>query len=137
MTTTSKPRRRRGGTDQDGIIRRRSTVTIELDAMGGMLYDKPTYDTINRETPGFLGNARQDIIEKHYIITTRRYGSGGRWEVVINHEGKDWRLPDEVLAAIRRHYETIIKAQRQENAEESARKRRAAALELEYEAEEL
>lgn len=124
---TANGKKRRGGTDYDGIVRRRSTVTIEMDAIGGMLYDKQGIDAINSKGPGFLGSARKDIIEQHYIITTRRYDSG-RWEVVVHQGGEDHHLPDEVLAVIRRHYAAIIKTQQQERGEEQANRRRAARL---------
>ena len=82
--------------------------------------DRPGIDHIEATSPGFLGADRQDIIEKHYVITTRRYGSGGRWEVVVHHEGQDWTLPDAVLTAIRRHYDTIIDKQRRDNGRNAA-----------------
>ena len=115
--STEKKTNRRGGIDRDGIYRRRSLVTIERDAFGADLYDKQAIADIQANSPGFLGRDRKDLLEYHFVVTTRRYGSGGEWEVAIHFpDGEDRILPEPVLSVIRRHYDSIIKAQAKDNA---------------------
>ena len=118
MTTNEQKHRRRGAVDPDGIYRRRKLVTIELDAFQGDLYARSDMAAITSESPGFLGHGRKDLIERHFIVTTRRYGSGGRWEaVVIDVNGNtEITMPEEVLEALRQQRESILDAQRKDNA---------------------
>ena len=114
---TGRPGQRRGGIDEDGIYRRRSLVTIERDAFQGDLYDRKAMEEIQANRPGYLGRSRKDLLEYHFVITTRRYGSGGEWEVEIHFpDGEDRTLPEEVLDAINRQRKSIIEAQRKDNA---------------------
>ena len=126
---TDKKTNRRGGIDRDGIYRRRSLVTIERDALGGDLYDKQAMADILANAPGFLGRDRKDLLEYHFVVTTRRYGSGGEWEVVVHFpDGEDRTIPEPVLTAMRRHYDSIIKAQARDNAANRPRPARKAAV---------
>ena len=79
------------------------------------------------ESPGFLGRDRQDVIERHYIVSTKRYGSGGRWEgeVIDVANNVAILMPEEVLDGLNQQRESILKSQRQDIAEETAAKRRA------------
>ena len=115
----AKTGKRRGGIDVDGIYRRRSLVTVEMDAFKGTLYARSEVQAIEAESPGFLGRAQKDLIEKHYVVSTKRFGSGGRWEVTVDdvHDNKTMILPDVVVKKIASHQDSIIKAQRSDNAE--------------------
>lgn len=95
--------RRRGSIDRDGIYRRRKLVTVEMDAMGGMLFARSEIRAIEDESPGFLGHDRQDIIERHYIVSSKRFGSGGRWEGEVIDVANNTAvvMPEEVLDALR------------------------------------
>lgn len=111
-------RKRPGSISSDGIYRRRKLVTVALDALKGMLYARNEIRAIEDETPGFLGREREDLIERHFIVTTRRYGSGGYWEAeaIDVHHNVSILMPEEVLEALRQQRESIISAQRKDNA---------------------
>ena len=112
-------KRRPGSIDSDGIYRRRKLVTVTMDALKGLLFARNDIKAIEDESPGFLGHDRLDVIERHYIVSSKRYGSGGRWEAEVIDVGNNVAIlmPEEVLDALNQQRESIIKSQRQDNAE--------------------
>ena len=58
---------------------------------------------------------------ERYIVDTRRLD--GQWSVEVEHKGERWVLPHKVVEQIRRHCDSIIKAQRSDRAREAAQAR--------------
>ena len=63
---------------------------------------------------------------ERYIVDTRRLD--GRWTVVVEFKGNEWPLPHKVVEQIRRHCDSIIKAQRSDRAREAAQQRMQAGI---------
>ena len=117
--------RRRGDGSYDTI----DTVTVSHDELSASLYEPDALREIVQGRPGFLGQQRESVIERHYVVTTRRFGR--RWEAVVETtgtEGVRWEIPTEVLDRLIEHRKLIIAAQRSDRAREAAAMRKGEAV---------
>ena len=63
---------------------------------------------------------------ERYIVDTRRLD--GQWTVTVEHKGEQWTLPHKVVEQLRRHCDSIIKAQKSDRAREAAQERMEAGI---------
>ena len=103
---------------KDGQYVRRSLVTLELDGLEATLFAPQKVRQIERETPGVLYQARDDVVEQWYIVTTRRHGPGGAWEAQIVSEDfpQGIKLPGKVIERLLSQRDSIIDENRRDSA---------------------
>ena len=114
----------------DGSYAAIDTVTVSHDEFSAALYEPDALEQIRQGRPGFLGQAREAVVERHYVVSTRR--AGRNWEARVETSGKDgvvWEIPSAVLDALIAHRQVISAAQRSDQSREAAaaRRERAAA----------
>ena len=103
-----------------GEYRRRSLVTIEMDAFQAQLFVPEKLEAQRRARPG---QALIDsvAVEEHYIVTTHRLD--GVWDFTIIHDGQEIRIPGQVFERMAAQRETIITEGRKVSAKASAKTR--------------
>ena len=107
---------------KDGMYVRRGMVVVEMDGFQASLFAPEKLRDLERQTPGVLAEARDDVVEQWYIVKTLRHGPGGTWEVVIfdeeNPQGK--KYPGRVIDRIISQRESIKAENRSDSARDSA-----------------
>ena len=115
-------KRRRGGVPASmrgefpGEYKKISLVEVPLGIM-----TKAALDAQRDEYGDLDATALGRVPTTRYIVDTRRLD--GQWSVEVEHKGERWRLPHKVIEQIRRHCDSIIKAQRSDRAREAAMER--------------
>ena len=99
-----------------GERRKKSTVTIEMDAMDAAIF-LPEKLEKHRKTD--LGDT---IIEQDYIVSTRRFD--GRFSHKVTVDGVEWSIPHKVFRTLERQVKSIIKEERSERGKAQAEARK-------------
>lgn len=100
---------------QEGEYKKQSLVSVEMDAFQASLFAPGKLKAVETATPGVLAQARDDVVEEQYIVTTRRIQ--GTWEVEVQHVGDTvLKLPGKVVERIIAQRNAIIKEGRKEAA---------------------
>lgn len=102
-----------------GEYKRQSLITVEMDAFQASLFAPEKLKELERTTPGVLAQARDDVIEEQYIVTTRRIQ--GTWEYEVTHVvGDKMRMPAGVIDRFMDQRKAIIKEGRSDTAKARA-----------------
>ena len=99
---------------EDGIYKRESLVTVEMDAFQASLFAPDRLRELEVHQPGVLARRSEDVVEERYIAVTRR--TQGVWEYEVEHRGVITKLPAKVMDRFIAQRDAIIKEGRQDSA---------------------
>ena len=94
-------------------------VPLRVPSQAAIETQRDQYGELDETSFGRQPNER-------YIVDTRRLD--GQWTVTVEHKGESWKLPHKVVEQVRRHCDSISKAQRSDQAREAAQQRMEAGI---------